>query len=67
MLRVSTFNDETYDTLEAELTDAVRQKDEVALAAALCKFAEAVQRSLQLALQKQLLLDVRPANFASMQ
>ncbi|MBI1762763.1 MAG: response regulator [Acidobacteria bacterium] len=53
-------------TLERELADAVSQNDEVALAAALCKFAEAVQRSLQLALQKHLLLDVRPANFASM-
>lgn len=53
-------------TLERELADAVSQNDEVALAAALCKFAEAVHRSLQLALEKQLLLDVQPANFASM-
>ncbi len=53
-------------TLEMELADAVNQNDEVALAAGLCKFAEAVQRSLQLALQKHLLLNVHPANFASM-
>jgi DNA-binding response OmpR family regulator len=53
-------------TLESELTDAVNQNDEVALAAALCKFAEAVQRSMQLALQKQLLLNVHPTQFASM-
>lgn len=53
-------------TLEMELADAVKQNDEVALAAALCKFAEAVQRALQLALQKQLLLKIHPAKFASM-
>jgi CheY-like chemotaxis protein len=53
-------------TLESELADAVNQNDEVALAAALCKFAEAVQRSLQLALEKQLRLKVHPAHFASM-
>lgn len=53
-------------TLESELADAVSHNDEVALAAALCKFAEAVQRSLQLALQKQLLLKVQPAHFASL-
>lgn len=53
-------------TLESELTEAVNQNDEVALAAALCKFAEAMQRSLQLALQKKLLLKVHPAHFASM-
>jgi CheY-like chemotaxis protein len=53
-------------TLESELAEAVKQNDEVALAAALCKFAEAVQRSLQLALQNHLLLKVHPANFASM-
>lgn len=53
-------------TLEMELADAVQQRDEVALATALCKFAEAVQRSLQLALQKQLLLNVQPSKFASL-
>ena len=52
-------------TLEGELAEAVAQNDEVALAASLCKFAEAVQCSLQLALEKRLLLGVHPANFAS--
>lgn len=52
-------------TLEAELTQSLQQQDEVALAAALCKFAEAILCSLQLALESRLLLTVEPANFAT--
>jgi CheY-like chemotaxis protein len=53
-------------TLEAELTLALKQRDEVALAAGLCKFAEAVLCSLQLALEQRLLLAVEPGNFATL-
>jgi hypothetical protein len=52
-------------TLEAELTLALKQQDEVALAAGLCKYAEAILCSLQLALGKRLILTVEPANFAT--
>lgn len=53
-------------TLEAELQTALATQDEVALAAGLCKFAEAVLCSLQISLKKRLLLTVEPENFATL-
>jgi hypothetical protein len=52
-------------TLEAELKQSVAQEDEVALAATLCKYAEAALRSLQLALQRNVLLNIAPSSFAT--
>ena len=52
-------------TLERELDEAAELDDEVALAAALCKFAEAAECSLRLALSQRVLLNVQPASFAS--
>jgi hypothetical protein len=52
-------------TLEAELKQSVAQEDEVALAATLCKYAEAILRSLQLALRRNVLLNIEPSSFAT--